>query len=61
MLRDRQKLISRRSLLHLKSEMYSTELMERLYCCIIPGLTPLEFGNNNADNVILNNRIKVKD
>jgi hypothetical protein len=41
--------------------MYSTELMERLYCCIIPGLTPLEFGNNNADNVILNNSIKVKD
>ena len=61
MLRDRQKLISRRSLLLLKSEMYSTELMERLYCFIIPGLTPLEFGNNNADNVILNNRIKVKD
>ena len=59
MLRDRQELISKRSVLLLKSENYKSELMDSLYSIVSAGLTPITFDKGKIDNIILNNRIQV--
>lgn len=59
MLKVRQELISKRSVLLLKSENYKSELMDSLYSIVSAGLTPITFDNGKIENIILNNRIQV--
>jgi|694.fasta_scaffold07468_9 hypothetical protein len=59
MLRDRQELMSKRSVFLMKSENYNTELINSLFSIVSAGLTRLTFEDGGFVNTILNNRIQV--